>query len=83
MPYLDQFFAFAPWVLFIAILVVVYFATKHERTAPRVTIGKTYACASCGRRGRHEHMVPVNREGAVVWYCHNCAARSEPTSHTV
>lgn len=76
MAYLDQFFAFAPWVLFIVILLAVYYATRHERAANGVPIGKTYACATCGRRDKHEHMVPVSREGEVVWYCHKCSARS-------
>ncbi|MEO6912880.1 MAG: hypothetical protein ABI182_02520 [Candidatus Baltobacteraceae bacterium] len=74
MAFLDQFFAFAPWVLFVIILVVAYYATRHERATHGVPIGKTYACANCGRRGKHEHMVPINREGAVVWYCHGCSA---------
>lgn len=70
---IDQIFAWTPLVVFIAIVTVAYFATRHE-SAGSQTHGKTYACAQCGRRGKHEHMVPVNREGAVVWYCGRCAA---------
>jgi hypothetical protein len=66
------FFAFTPWVLFVAIVVDVYVATRGEKHAP-ATMGKTFACAQCGRRGKHEHMVPVSREGVVVWYCGRCA----------
>lgn len=59
---------------FVIVLAVVYYATRHEGAAATVH-GKTYACAQCGRRGKHEHMVPVTHEGAVVWYCGRCSTR--------
>jgi hypothetical protein len=70
---IDQVFAWTPLVVFIIIVTVAYFATRHENTGSAV-LGKTYACAQCGRRGKHEHMVPVTHEGAVVWYCGRCAS---------
>lgn len=70
---IDQFFAWTPLVVFIIVLVVAYYATRHQSAGSSV-IGKTYACAQCGRRGKHEHMVPVTREGSVVWYCGRCSA---------
>jgi predicted SprT family Zn-dependent metalloprotease len=68
----SEIFAWAPLVLFIVILSVVYYGKRNEPGVAR-TPGKTYACARCGRRGKHEHMVPVTREGAVVWYCGHCS----------
>lgn len=64
----DHFFAWAPWVVFAVILAVVYSMTRGQRHV-QVPIGQTHACAACGRRENHEHMVPVTREGAVLWYC--------------
>jgi hypothetical protein len=68
----DFIFAFTPMIAFIIVLAVVYYGKRNE---PGVAVqhGKTYACAQCGRRGQHEHMVPVTHEGAVVWYCGRCA----------
>ena len=66
------FFSIAPWVVFIAIIIATY-VTARNASHSHVPIGKTYACAQCGRRGKHEHMVPVSREGAVVWYCGRCS----------
>jgi hypothetical protein len=68
----DFLFAFTPMVAFIVVLAVVYYGKRNE---PGVGTphAKTYACAQCGRRGKHEHMVPVTHEGAVVWYCGSCA----------
>ncbi len=65
-------FAWAPLTAFVIVLAILYLATRRE-PAQRVPMGKTYACAQCGRRGGHEHMVPVTHEGAVVWYCGRCA----------
>lgn len=65
---LHLFFGWIVWVVLIAIIVAVYIATRGGKD-DRAPIGKTYACAVCGRRGNHEHMVPVNRSGSVVWYC--------------
>ncbi len=72
---IEMVFAWLPLAIFIFLLFVLYFSKRHER-AVAVVHGKTYACARCGRRGKHEHMVPVTHEGAVVWYCGNCAARA-------
>ena len=69
---INEVFAWAPLTIFVIILIVAYYATRHSGARSAV-IGKTYACAQCGRRGKHEHMVPVTHEGAVVWYCGRCA----------
>lgn len=69
---INDFFAFAPMVLFVIVLIALYYAKRNEGVTA-VAHGKTYACAQCGRRGNHEHMVPMSREGAVVWYCARCA----------
>jgi hypothetical protein len=68
----DFLFAFLPMAAFVIVLIVVYYGKRSEPgvAAPHT---KTYACAQCGRRGKHEHMVPITREGAVVWYCGHCA----------
>lgn len=68
----NLFFSLAPIVVFTIIVIVTYMATRGQQHAT-AAIGKTYACAQCGRRGKHEHMVPVSREGAVLWYCGRCA----------
>jgi hypothetical protein len=73
---INEFFAWAPLTLFVIILIVVYYAKRNEGAAP-VAQGKTYSCAQCGRRGKHEHMVPISREGAVVWYCDRCAQSAQ------
>ena len=70
----DQFFAYAPLAIGLAIYLVFYFAKRHEVTETGIPIGQTYACASCGRRGARDHMVPREHEGAVSWYCSRCAA---------
>ena len=68
-----EFFAWAPLTIFVLLLITLYLATRRRAPA-RVAIGKTYACAQCGRRGRRDHMVPVSEEGGVVWYCPRCAS---------
>lgn len=70
---ITQFFAWAPLTAFVIVMVILYTATRGRRVAGHAPAGKTYACAKCGRRGKHEHMVPVTHEGAVVWYCASCA----------
>ena len=61
-------------VALLSVLIVTYRATRGQRAAaPGAAAVKTYACAQCGRRGKRDHMVPVSREGAVVWYCPRCA----------
>ncbi|MBV9148484.1 MAG: hypothetical protein JO024_01360 [Candidatus Eremiobacteraeota bacterium] len=73
--FLDRFFAIAPWVLFAAIVLSVYFASRGSRGGVRVPIAQTFSCTQCGHRGKREHMVPISREGSIVWYCPRCAAR--------
>jgi hypothetical protein len=68
----DFLFAFLPMAAFIVVLAVVYYGKRSEPGVATVH-AKTYACAQCGRRGKHEHMVPITHEGAVVWYCGRCA----------
>ncbi len=69
-----EFFAWAPLTAFVIVMVILYRATHRAPAAQTgAPLGKTYACAQCGRRGSHEHMVPVTHEGAVVWYCGRCA----------
>lgn len=70
---IHEFFAWAPLTIFVLLLIVLYVSTRGKATQA-VAAGKTYACARCGRRGKHEHMVPVTHEGAVVWYCGRCSA---------
>ena len=62
----DSFFAWAPWVVGVAIYVAFYIAKRHEVAAVPVSAGQTYACAVCGRRGTREQMVPQNHGGAIV-----------------
>jgi hypothetical protein len=69
---ITQFFAWFPLFAFSVLLVFLYAATRGG-AKPAPAARKTYACAQCGRRGSNEHMVPVTREGAVVWYCARCA----------
>jgi hypothetical protein len=69
----NQFFAWSPLVVGLVIYLVLYAAKRHEVTASGVPIGQTFACASCGRRGRREHMVPQEHAGATSWYCARCA----------
>ncbi len=66
------FFAWAPLTVLIVIVVVAYYTLRQPAPA-QGAFGKTYSCASCGRRGNREHMVPVTHEGAVVWYCARCS----------
>jgi ribosomal protein L37AE/L43A len=57
----------------LAIYLIFFLAKRHEVTETGVPIGQTYACASCGRRGVRDHMVPREHDGAVSWYCAKCA----------
>jgi hypothetical protein len=70
---INEVLAWTPLTAFIIIVVAAYLSTRHQ-SAGSTVLGKTYACAQCGRRGKHEHMVPVTHEGAVVWYCGRCAS---------
>jgi hypothetical protein len=69
---LGWFFAWAPLVVGLAIYVVVWLAKRDEVTAP-AALGATFACSKCGRRGSREHMVPQVHDGAVSYYCAQCA----------
>lgn len=66
-------FAWLPLTIFVIVMITAYTMTRRGAHAAAAHGGKTYACAQCGRRGKHEHMVPVRHEGAVVWYCGRCA----------
>ncbi|GAC1360150.1 MAG: hypothetical protein NVSMB31_20350 [Vulcanimicrobiaceae bacterium] len=66
---LNAFFAYAPWIGGIAILLAVYFASRKSLHTHGVPIGQTFVCNECGHRANREHMVPVAREGSVMWYC--------------
>jgi hypothetical protein len=70
---INNVFAWAPLTAFVIVMIALYAATRREPAHSSTAHGKTYACAQCGRRGKHEHMVPVTHEGAVVWYCARCA----------
>jgi len=53
----DTFFAWAPWVVGVAIYLTLYFAKRREiatsnASATQTTGSQTFACAQCGRRGR-------------------------------
>lgn len=66
-------FALAPFVIFAAIILITYAATRHH--APKsVPVGQTLACVKCGRRGNREHMLPVREQGTINWYCPRCSA---------
>ena len=71
---IDRFFAIAPWVLFAAIVLFVYVASRGASPRARVPVSQTFSCSRCGHRAKREHMVPIAREGAIVWYCPRCAA---------
>lgn len=73
----DHFFAWAPWVIGLAIYFAFYLAKRHEvATVPPSPAAPTYACAVCGRRGTREQMVAQHHGGAVGWQCADCAAHS-------
>lgn len=69
----DTFFAWAPLTALLLVVITAFVATRHEAATVPSSGGKTFSCAHCGRRGKRDHMVPVTREGAVVWYCERCA----------
>jgi hypothetical protein len=70
----NLFFAYAPWIIGLIILLVTYFSVRGQLSSS-VPIGQTFACANCGRRGHREAMVPVTHEGAMSWYCSTCAKK--------
>ncbi len=67
-----HFFAFAPWVVGACILLIVYLMVRNQ-VSESAPIGQTFACATCGRRGVREHMLPQAHAGAVSWFCSRCA----------
>lgn len=76
----DSFFAWAPWVVGAAIYFVFYVAKRREGATSLGSIGQTYACAVCGRRGLRDQMVPQHHGGAIGWQCAQCAT-SQATAH--
>lgn len=66
---LNAFFAYAPWLGFLIIVLAVYFGSRAALRRPSLPIGQTFVCTECGHRAKREHMVPVAREGSVAWYC--------------
>ena len=67
-----SFFAYAPLVLGLIIFFAIWGAKRNEKPAA-ANATHTYACATCGKRGARDHMVPMAHEGAVGYYCANCA----------
>jgi DNA-directed RNA polymerase subunit RPC12/RpoP len=81
----NTFFAWAPWVVGVAIYLAFYFAKRREiatgkASATQTTASQTFACANCGRRGPRDQMVPQDHGGAVGYKCTNCA--QEALAHT-
>lgn len=69
----DQMFAYAPLIIGLVIYAIFFVAKRHEVAAGGAPIGQTFACANCGKRAIREHMVPQQHDGAVSYYCTNCA----------
>ena len=74
----NTFFAWAPWVVGVAIYLAFYVAKRREiatstASAKKTTGSQTFACAQCGRRGPREQMVAQDHGGAVGYKCTNCA----------
>ncbi len=69
---LGTFFAWAPLVILLAVVVVTWLAKRGEDAAV-VPIGRSLSCARCGRRAHREQMVPQTEHGAVAWLCARCA----------
>lgn len=69
---LRNFFFLAPIVLGVAIYAFAYFAKRHEFATTAGTLGESYACSSCGKRGSKEHMVPQTHDGAISYVCAKC-----------
>lgn len=70
---LGSFYACAPVVLGLAVFFAYWLAKRNEGVTAPSTLGATYACANCGKRGSKEDMVPQTHDGAVSYYCSNCA----------
>jgi hypothetical protein len=71
----NGFFAIAPIVFAIVIVVVTYMAKRHEGRSERAPISQTLACAQCGRQESRDHMVPKSTGESIDWYCSSCAGR--------
>jgi hypothetical protein len=73
----DAFFAWAPWVVGIAIYLAFFLAKRKEgaTNAPAASSTQTFACSQCGRSGPREAMVPQDHGGAVGWQCASCASQ--------
>ena len=76
----DSFFAWAPWVIGLIIYLGFYIAKRHEKSEPPSS-STTYSCASCGRRGSLDQMVPQQHSGATGYYCTNCATAQAAVTH--
>ena len=77
----DSFFAWAPWIVGAAIYFAFYVAKRHETAPSASSIGQTYACAVCGRRGSRDQMVPQYHAGAVGYECAQCASTAQAPAH--
>jgi hypothetical protein len=73
----DAFFAWAPWVVGIAIYLAFYIAKRNERAtnAQPASSPQTFACSQCGQRGPREAMVAQDHGGATSWQCASCASQ--------
>lgn len=75
----DSFFAWAPWVIGIAIYLVFYFAKRSECAQVPATatnagpVTSTFSCSQCGRVGTMDQMVPQDRGSAVTYTCSHCS----------
>jgi hypothetical protein len=70
----NAFFAWAPWIIGIAIYLAFYVAKRSEcaPAGPTPSSQSTFACAQCGRRGSREQMIPQDHGGAISWQCPDC-----------
>jgi hypothetical protein len=73
----DAFFAWAPWVVGIAIYLAFYLAKRNEgkTTSAQAPATQTFACSECGQRGPREAMVAQDHGGATSWQCASCASQ--------
>jgi hypothetical protein len=72
----DAFFAWAPWVIGLAIYLAFYIAKRHEKaTTVQAAATQTFACSECGQRGPREAMVAQDHGGAISWQCASCASQ--------
>jgi hypothetical protein len=72
----SAFFAWAPWIIGIAIYLAFYVAKRNEgKAAAQPATTQTFACSACGRRGTREQMVPQDHGGAISYQCASCASQ--------